>query len=89
MKPPAPPRVADRYRYWRDAPPELSDRCKFWIGRIENGWRPGRHVGSYGYDEMALYLGVYIYEYMHVLSPLLQRPASQRQSDPQREGNGT
>lgn len=66
-----PPRV-DTYdngeRYWSEPPPQLSPRCLHCMERIKAGWRPRLDYGYYGNSE---YLGVYIWEYMHVISPLL------------------
>lgn len=71
MKPPAPPRVDDHYRFWGDPPPERSPRCAWWVARIEGGWRPNRRITCEGYDASSSYYGVYIWEYLHVISPLL------------------
>lgn len=74
----APPRV-DTYDdgecYWGDPPPERSPRCTWWIDRIRAGWRPGKRVARLGYYCAATYYGVYIWEYLHVLSPLLNELA--------------
>ena len=71
---PAPPRVSDRYRYWTDPPPERSPRCTYWVKRIGDGWRGNRRVpGALGYDSAAEYLGVYIWEYINVIMPMLDR----------------
>ena len=69
---PMPPRVPDYYAYWTDPPPELSARCRAWAVRIEQGWRRNKRVHSMGYDESAAYFGVYIWEYLHVILPLLR-----------------
>lgn len=69
---PAPLRVADPYLYWTDKPPTLSARCVWWEARIrDHGWRPNRRIYRMGYDPSAHYFGVYIWEWLHVLSPLL------------------
>lgn len=39
--------------------------------RINAGWRPNRRLRSMGYHESAEYFGVYIWEYLNVLYPLL------------------
>ena len=74
MKPPAPPRI--RYpefeQYWVDPPPEPSARCLWWVDRINGGWRRNRRIGGLGYSMSAEYFGVYIWEWLHVLSPLLR-----------------
>lgn len=69
---PKPPRVADRYLYWLDPPPVLSPRCLYWSRQIERGWLPNRRIGSYGYDVSAGWFGVYIWEYLNILYPLIE-----------------
>lgn len=64
-----PPRV-ESYDYWSDPPPVLSPRCLHWAKRIKDGWRPGRNIRN-GYDGNAHYLGVYIWEYLHIIAPML------------------
>lgn len=78
--PPAqmPPRVADRYRYWTDPPPARSDRCRAWEARIRHGWRMPKWVQGKGYDPMAGYFGVYVWEWLNVLSPLYDATARLR-----------
>jgi len=70
VKPAAPPRV-DRYAYWTNEPPDRSARCAWWVSRFEAGWRPNRRVWRMGYDECAEYFGVYLWEYLNVISPLM------------------
>lgn len=65
-----PPRVP-RYEYWVNAPPALSKRCVYWLGAFARGWRPNRRTTSCGYDESAQRYGVYIWEYLYVISPTL------------------
>lgn len=67
-----PSKVDDCYRYWIEPPPERSGRCQYWIERIEAGWRPNSRIGSEGYDGAAHYYGVYIWEYIHEICPLLR-----------------
>jgi len=62
--------------YWNSpkVPPasEQSDRCLWWVGRIQDdGWRRNRRISAMGYDEAAEWFGVYIWEYLHVLLPLM------------------
>ncbi len=72
----APPRV-DTYsngeKYWTTPPPLWSSRLHWWLERIEAGWRPGRRICRLGYYCKAEYFGVYIWEYLNVLSPRLDR----------------
>lgn len=68
-----PSRVKNVETYWTEPPPEQSARCTFWINCINNnGWRPNRRVSTMGYSERTRFFGVYIWEYLNVLSPLLQ-----------------
>lgn len=71
MKPPAPPRVFDHYAFWRDRPPEQSARCTWWLARIAAGWRPNARVSAMGYDDKAEFFGVWMWEYLNVLYPVL------------------
>lgn len=68
---PKPPKVNDRYRYWVERPPALSSRCVYWVRQIMRGWRPNRRLSCLGYDEKAGWFGVYIWELLNVLGPLL------------------
>lgn len=71
MNPPAPSRVLDFETFWQRLPPELSPRCQWWVERISAGWRPNKRIRTMGYYSSAWYFGVYIAEYLQVLSPLL------------------
>jgi hypothetical protein len=66
-----PPRVTDHYRYWQSPPPQLSDRCLAWADRFRRGWRPSRRFRRDAYANKVYYLGVYFWEWLHYLSPLL------------------
>lgn len=68
-----PPGVDDIETFWTEPPPERSLRLVWWLGEIERGWRPNRRIRLMGYHCSAEYFGVYIWEYLHVLSPLLDR----------------
>lgn len=69
-----PKRVADHYLYWTDPPPEISPRCAWWAAEISAGrFRPNQRVRRMGYDPAAEFFGVYIWEYLNVLRPLLDR----------------
>lgn len=83
MRPPAPPRV-DHYAYSTDAPPERSARAAWWVARFEAGWRPNKRVRKMGYDTSAEYFGVYIWEYINVLSPLMNAMITNDESPPRR-----
>jgi hypothetical protein len=71
---PNPPRVTDKETYWTREPPARSPRCAWWVERINTGWRRNRRVSNMGYYDAAQWFGVYIWEYLHVLSPLLSAP---------------
>lgn len=71
LEQPKPSLVTDRYLYWSDPPPSLSDACLYWTRQIDRGWLPNRRIGSYGYDTSAGWYGVYIWEYLNVIYPLI------------------
>lgn len=72
MKPPAPPRVEDVMFYWSYPPPEPSARCIWWLLRIHSGWIGNKRTRCLGYHPAAEYFGVFIWEYLYVLSPELR-----------------
>ena len=65
--------MVDRYEYWGKPPPEPSARLLWWLDQIEAGWRPNRFYRRLGYDEGAERFGVYIWEYLNVIRPVLCR----------------
>ncbi len=65
------PRVDHVERYWTSPPPEPSKRCLYWRMKIIAGWRGNSRIRGMGYYESAEYFGVYIWEWLHDLSPLL------------------
>lgn len=69
--PSKPSKVANHYDYWAEAPEDLSPRCAYWVLQIGNGFRPNRRWQMEGYDTSAQLYGVYIWEYLHVIYPLL------------------
>jgi hypothetical protein len=68
---PKPPKVEDRYLYWSEPPHMRSDRCEYWLRQFERGWRPNGRILGMGYDSDAQWFGVYLWEYLNVLSPRL------------------
>lgn len=70
---PKPDPVADRYEYWLKPPPSPSQACQYWARQIERGWLPNRRISSYGYDTSAQWYGVWIWEYLNVLYPMINR----------------
>lgn len=63
----------NRYDYWTERPPMPSPNLLKWQKKIEDGWVPNARISSMGYDESAEFFGVYIWEYINVLLPLLYR----------------
>lgn len=57
--------------YWDRPPPEPTAKCVAWRKKIEDGWRPNRRISQMGYYEKAEFFGVYIWEYINVISPML------------------
>ncbi|MBY4212880.1 hypothetical protein HQO42_14920 [Rhodococcus fascians] len=72
LESPKPPPVQDEQSYWMDAPPEPSERCRYWVRQIEAGWMPNRSVSGNGYHGSAVWYGVWIWEYLNVLYPLIE-----------------
>lgn len=70
---PKPPAVKDEYAYWRDPPPQPSERCAWWAEQIARGWLPNRRWRTMGWSSAMTAYGVYAWEYLHVLSPLVDR----------------
>lgn len=75
--PPKPARVSDHYSFWAEPPPELSERCTYWVEQLERGWVPNRHVRIEGYDAASQWFGVYIWEYLNIISPMISRRCSE------------
>lgn len=67
----APPRVNSIEEYWGEDAPVMSARCAYWMQRIAGGWRPSKRIRSLGYYGSADYFGVYISEWLNVLSPMI------------------
>ena len=66
-----PMKVRDSYEHWAQPPSELSPRCWMWVEKIIAGWKRNNRIATMGYDSAAHYFGVYIWEYIHILYPLL------------------
>lgn len=73
LEQPRPPAVEDRYAYWSDPPPVLSARCRYWARQIEQGWLPNRRWRAECYDCSAALYGVYLWEYLEVIEPMIDR----------------
>lgn len=67
-----PPRVSSVELFWSDPPPAPSPRCLWWCLRIHRGWRPNKRLRGKGYYELAEFYGVWIYDYIHVIYPLIK-----------------
>jgi hypothetical protein len=65
--------VADVTLYWKEPPPEPSPRLLEWLDRLKSGWCPNKRVRTLGYHEAAKFFGVYIWEYLRVLQPVLYK----------------
>jgi len=76
LEKPKPAKVADVTEHWGGAPPEPSARCLYWLRHIRRGWRPSARVMSEGYHGTAEWFGVYLFEYLQVLCPILVNPAA-------------
>lgn len=69
-----PPAVASmEFFFWTEPPDRLSERCLYWVDQICcKGWLPSVELLSEGYWDSAATYGVYLWEYLHVLSPLIK-----------------
>ncbi|MFD7705681.1 hypothetical protein [Streptomyces sp. NPDC059786] len=66
-----PPAVEDVTTFWNEPPPASSPRCGYWLQRYDDGtWKPNRRIRTEGYHVAAEHLGVWIWEYLHVIRPL-------------------
>lgn len=61
----------DHYKYWTEKPPEPSPRLAIWVEKIKHGWKMNKRFRKEGYDSRCQMFGVYMWEYFHVLCPLL------------------
>lgn len=68
---PKPERVDRVEEYWMERPPLLSPRCVYWVRQILRGWRPSRRISGEGYHGATEWYGVFLWEYLNVLAPLL------------------
>ena len=66
-----PPKVENYYLHWISPPPEPSARLIYWKEKVEAGWKPNKRIRAFGYDEASEFYGVYIWEYLYVLRPIL------------------
>ena len=76
-----PPPVDDVTTYWTLAPPAPSPRCAYWLRRHRDGnWQPNRRLRTEGYHAAAEQLGVWIWEYLHLIRPLYDQDESRQPS---------
>ncbi|MCQ4148697.1 hypothetical protein [Rhodococcus qingshengii] len=68
---PRPLPVVEVEDWWIDAPPQLSTRCEYWVRQIVRGWLPNRRIAGEGYYSSAIWYGVWIWEYLNVIYPLV------------------
>jgi hypothetical protein len=73
--------VDDMEAYWTEPPPAPSARLRYWLARIAGGWRPNRRIRTAGYGGATHFFGVYLWEYLQVLSPLLYEEVAARQPE--------
>lgn len=68
-------RDADTDTYIDDPPPALSRRAGWLADRIEReGWRPNRRLRALSERRLCAVLGVYVWEWRYVLTPLMEAP---------------
>ena len=67
-----PPRVKHAETWWVTPPPAPSPRLAAWVRAIDAGWRPNKRVKRMKCSRTAAdFFGVYTWEYLAVLAPLL------------------
>ncbi len=65
------PKVSDPEEYWDEPPPLPSSRCSWWKIKIRGGWQANRRIRLLDFEEASTFFGVYIWEYLHVIDPML------------------
>ena len=67
-----PPPVDDQYTYWTEPPSQLSPRVEYWLRRLADGtWTPNKYFNRECNQCRASWLGVYVWEYDHIIGPAL------------------
>lgn len=61
------------YEYQDKQPPKLSFGCRRTIAKFKNGWKPNRRIRRMGFEEKCELFRIYLWEYHHVVFPLLQQ----------------
>lgn len=73
------PHAVDPWTFWDGPPPSPSPRLAYWLRRLdEDSWHPNKYFCRESYDTRARWLGVYLWEYLHVISPVLDADAWSR-----------
>jgi hypothetical protein len=64
--------VPDKDRYWTEPPESLSQRVEYWLRRLAEGsWTPNKYFNRECGQCRAAWLGVYQWEYDHIVEPAL------------------
>lgn len=72
MKPTRPPRVRDAEEFRDRPPPEASSRLLHWFREFQAGrWVENRRFRREGTVTKALILGIYVWEYLEIVSPMI------------------
>lgn len=67
-----PASVGDTYGYWTEPPVSLSPRVEYWLRRLADGtWTPNKYFNRECSQCRAGWLGVYQWEYDHIIAPAL------------------
>lgn len=59
--------------YWLIPPPMMSKGCERTLAKLNAGWRPNRRIRQMGYYESAEFYRCYIWEWLNVISPAIDR----------------
>lgn len=78
-----PPPVDNPELHWGDPPAEPSARCQYWLRRHREGtWTPNRFIRREGYHSAAEHLGIWIWEYLHLIRPLFDEECDMPNQQP-------
>lgn len=71
-----PASVRNVFDFWGDSPPVMSPRCAYWIARHAAGtWKSNKYLRREDPGWAAEHLGVWLWEYLHVIRPLFEEEA--------------
>lgn len=65
--------ILESYLYTSSPPPEPSPKLAYWVEKIKNGWKPNKRIRSMGYSTATQFFGVYVWEYINVIAPLIYK----------------